>query len=274
MTVRRIIPAIAEVIRSYRSIVPRICVRCLDDIGARAKSFAAPLLLLLPLLLKLQKFVVFAAEGSSDQKLTRPANQKQRITYKIIFSFLSAAFLSAGGLLSFPGVRIRHSPEPSISSTCKDNSVCCHGGGGIKGGGGPAGHDLAGIGSANRAASPAVGAAHVLKGAGAYIIRGGQAQQVGHDDSHLSTADGGVGTEVPGVLVADHDGHGLQNLNGLDVFRVVNVGEARSAGTDDHHAQEHNGSQSQTEGPLQVSHSDFLLTIFFGLRGAGFWIKG
>jgi hypothetical protein len=60
--------------RSYRSIILRIRVRCLDDIGARARSFAAPLLLLLPLLLKLQKFVAFAAEGSAVQKLTRPAN--------------------------------------------------------------------------------------------------------------------------------------------------------------------------------------------------------
>ena len=44
-----------------------------------------------------------------------------------------------------------------------------------------------------------------------------------------------------------------------DVAETDNV-EARSrTGTDDHHAQEHNGSQSEAEGPLQVSHSDFLL---------------
>ena len=42
------------------------------------------------------------------------------------------------------------------------------------------------------------------------------------------------------------------------------------AGADYHHAQKHDGSQSQAESPLQVSHSDFLLTKFFGLRGAVF----
>ena len=57
-----------------------------DDIGATPPSADALLLLLLPLLLKLQKFVVFAADGSAVQYHIRAA--VQRITENIIVSLV------------------------------------------------------------------------------------------------------------------------------------------------------------------------------------------
>ena len=74
--------------RSYRSASGGsfLYARHADDIGATPPSFAAPLLLLLPLLLKLQKFVVFAADGSAVQYHIRAA--VQRITENIIVSLV------------------------------------------------------------------------------------------------------------------------------------------------------------------------------------------
>ena len=62
-------------------------VRLADDIGATPPSLDAPLLLLLPLLLKLQKFVVFAADGSAVQYHIRAAVQHATEYYYFLCDF-------------------------------------------------------------------------------------------------------------------------------------------------------------------------------------------
>ena len=132
------------------------------------------------------------------------------------------------------------------------------GGGGIVDAVAAAGHDAVGGSSADPASGPVIHAAYVGKGTGGGIVVVIQVEQLAHNDSHLGAAHGVAGTEVA-VLVADHYADRLHNLDGLDVVILGNIGVARSAGTNHHHAQEHDRSQSQAEGPLQVSHSDFLL---------------
>ena len=147
-----------------------------------------------------------------------------------------------------------------------------HGGGGIIDALAAAGHNAVGGTGAHPAPRPLIIAAHVGKGAGAHVVVVIQVQQQAHDDRHLRTVDGTVRTKA--AVVADHDFDCLQNLDSFDVVVCVNVGVARNrTGADHHHAQEHDRGQSEAESPLQVSHSDFLLTKFFGLRGAVFWRK-
>ena len=130
-----------------------------------------------------------------------------------------------------------------------------------------AGDNAVGIAGGYVGSSPA---GHVPEaGISALVIVVVQVQQKGHDHGHLGAVDLVVRAEIA-IVVADHDLDSLENLDGLGVVIAVNVGVARSAGADHHHAQEHDGSQSQAESPLQVSHSDFLLIKFFGLRGAVF----
>ena len=129
-----------------------------------------------------------------------------------------------------------------------------------------AGDNLVGVAGAHIGLRPG---GDVPEGTAGLVILVVQLQQIGHNNSHLCAGDGPVRLKVASVGVADHDLNGLKDLDGLDVVVVIgNVGEARSTGSDNHHAQEHNGSQGQAESPLQVSHSDFLLTNLFGLRGA------
>lgn len=59
--------------RSCRSVRRIPFARPVDDIGATPPVLDAPLLLLLPLLLKLQKFDVFADDGSAVQYHIRAA---------------------------------------------------------------------------------------------------------------------------------------------------------------------------------------------------------
>ena len=76
----------------------------------------------------------------------------------------------------------------------------------------------------------------------------------------LSGGEGAVGLALDNAEV-DHQ------VDGLSVGDLVHIGQVsrslvRSAGADDHHAEEHDGGQSQAEDPLEVSHLEFLLLKF------------
>ena len=154
-----------------------------------------------------------------------------------------------------------------------------HHGRGLNGGQGLAAAEGGGAGAGHE--SVLIAGGHVLvgpghnvgEGVGADIVVGGlDAQhQLGHDDGHLVAVDGFVGLKV--ALAADHNFDGVQDVNGLDVIVVVNVGVAHGTGANDHHTEQHDGSQSQAESPLQVSHRVFPPSKFFGLRGAGFGVS-
>ena len=130
-----------------------------------------------------------------------------------------------------------------------------HGGAGVVHALAAAGHDAVGVAGANPAPRPVV---DVVKGADCFVVVIIQVQQLAHDNRHLGAVDGTLRAKAP--LVAHHHLDGLQNLDRFDVvgFRDIVIARSR-AGTDDHHAKQHDRGQSQAEGPLQVSHSDFLL---------------
>ena len=69
-----------------------------------------------------------------------------------------------------------------------------------------------------------------------------------------------LGTEA--ALVAVHDAQGGHGFYGSLVFDVSIVNIVRSAGADDHHAKNHDGSQSQAENALEIVHCFFLLVNF------------
>ena len=120
---------------------------------------------------------------------------------------------------------------------------------------------------------------HVPEGTAGLVILVVQLQQIGHNNGHLCAGDGPVRLKVASWRLSKFQGVYRMStsftflcgngrfsgfLSGFSNFLspvviVGNVGEARSTGSDNHHAQEHNGSQGQAESPLQVSHSDFLL---------------
>ena len=80
-----------------------------------------------------------------------------------------------------------------------------------------------------------------------------------------------IGIEVA-LIVADHDADGLEDFDGFLIVLRSHVRVAR-AGAHDHQAQDHDGSESQAESPLQVSHWGFLLLkIWFPQDGGNLWI--
>ena len=84
----------------------------------------------------------------------------------------------------------------------------------------------------------------------------------GDDLGHLGTGQGASGVVVAAVFLTVDDiqcHHGVDGLSVLDLIRVGEIGGARSAGGDDHHADQHGGGHYQTESPLEVSHRKFLL---------------
>ena len=94
-------------------------------------------------------------------------------------------------------------------------------------------------------------------------VHTGAIQHGADDDRHLGAGDYVLGAEGP-VLVALEHADGRGDRHGIlidDLGLVGEIVDTLSAGTHDHHAQEHNGSQSQAESTLQVSHWIFLLFI-------------
>ena len=93
-----------------------------------------------------------------------------------------------------------------------------------------------------------------LEGALIHITHQEHGDQLGHGGAiHGSRGIVGAIRLALDDAQVDHQGDGL--LVG-DLIGVGKIGEGlvRSAGADDHHAQEHDGGQSQTEDPLEVSH--------------------
>ena len=81
----------------------------------------------------------------------------------------------------------------------------------------------------------------------------GDAEHLGH----LGTGHGAGGVKVAAVFLTIDDAQGSHGRNGVLVYDLIRIGEiarVHRAGADTHHAHEHDGSQSQAESPLEVSH--------------------
>ena len=81
----------------------------------------------------------------------------------------------------------------------------------------------------------------------------GDAEHLGH----LGTGHGAGGVKVAAVFLTIDDAQGSHGRNGVLVYDLIRIGEiarVHRAGTNTHHAHEHDGGQSQAESPLEVSH--------------------
>ena len=81
----------------------------------------------------------------------------------------------------------------------------------------------------------------------------GDAEHLGH----LGTGHVAGGVKVAAVFLTIDDAQGSHGRNGVLVYDLIRIGEiarVHRAGADTHHAHEHDGSQSQAESPLEVSH--------------------
>ena len=143
-----------------------------------------------------------------------------------------------------------------------------HVGGGVKAAVAAASDDAQGVAVVDVAQSPV--ARHVGQAAGDADKQVVVVRTLVHDDGdhlrHLLTGDELLGC-IGAVGFAVNHAQGGEHGNGIFVHDFSPVGEivvAHSASADDHHAEKHNRSQSQTESPLEVSHLDFLLFNFEG----------
>ena len=144
-----------------------------------------------------------------------------------------------------------------------------HGGIGVELAGSVAGHDAQLGAVLDVAGSPVAHGVSVAVGDGG--AQAGVLAAVQHDADHLGHLGAGhdPGGIVGAVVLAVDDAQLDEHLNGLFVDDLVLVGEvviARGAGADDHHANDHDGSQSQAQSPLEVSHLEFLI-LKFGVNG-------
>ena len=81
----------------------------------------------------------------------------------------------------------------------------------------------------------------------------GDAEHLGH----LGTGHVAGGVKVAAVFLTIDDAQGSHGRNGVLVYDLIRIGEiarVHRAGTNTHHAHEHDGGQSQAESPLEVSH--------------------
>ena len=88
---------------------------------------------------------------------------------------------------------------------------------------------------------------------GVHTAVDGDAEHLGH----LGTGHGAGGVKVAAVFLTIDDAQGSHGRNGVLVYDLIRIGEiarVHRAGADTHHAHEHDGSQSQAESPLEVSH--------------------
>ena len=85
-----------------------------------------------------------------------------------------------------------------------------------------------------------------------------------HDQlGHLGTGQGPIGVVVGAVFLTSNDIQSGKGLHGLLMLDFIDIGEILVGGSraDNHQANEHDGSQSEAERPLEVSHLDFLLFV-------------
>ena len=145
--------------------------------------------------------------------------------------------------------------------------VAGNGSGGVKLAVAAAGDDAQAVAVVDIALSPValhVGQAGVHPDIQAVHI-GALIQDGGDHLRHLGTGHVAGGVKVRPVFLAVDHAQSSEHGNGILVDDFVLVGkvvEARSAGGDNHHADEHDRRQSQAESPLEVSHLDFLLLNF------------
>ena len=144
-----------------------------------------------------------------------------------------------------------------------------HGVGGVELAGAVAGHDAQSGAVLDVRSSPV--AHRVGVGVVGHVAQAGILAAVEDDADHLGhlgTGHDPLGIKAAVVLAVDDiplNEHG----NGVVVDDLVLIGKvvvAHSAGADDHHAQDHDGSHCQAKSPLEVSHVEFLLHYFPGRR--------
>ena len=88
---------------------------------------------------------------------------------------------------------------------------------------------------------------------GVHTAVDGDAEHLGH----LGTGHVAGGVKVAAVFLTIDDAQGSHGRNGVLVYDLIRIGEiarVHRAGTNTHHAHEHDGGQSQAESPLEVSH--------------------
>ena len=81
----------------------------------------------------------------------------------------------------------------------------------------------------------------------------GDAEHLGH----LGTGHVAGGVKVAAVFLTIDDAQGSHGRNGVLVYDLIRIGEiarVHRAGTNTHHAHEHDGGQNQAESALEVSH--------------------
>ena len=83
----------------------------------------------------------------------------------------------------------------------------------------------------------------------------GAVQKLADDDGHLGAGDHFLRAEASVGVTVENAEPG-SDLSSFLIYDLIEISEAvaRSAGAGDHHAQEHDRSQSQAESALQVSH--------------------
>ena len=141
-----------------------------------------------------------------------------------------------------------------------------HTGGGVEGAVAAAGDDAQGVAVVDVALGPVVAdVGQLAVHAGIQLV---VVNALIHDDGdhlrHLVAAHGPLGIIAAVGLAVDH-AQGGEHGNGVLVHDLIAVGEivvAHSGSADDHHADQHNGGQSQAESPFEVSHLEFLLLNF------------
>ena len=147
------------------------------------------------------------------------------------------------------------------------------GGAGVEGAVAAAGDDAQAVAVVDVALSPValhVGQAGVHPGVQAVHV-GALVQDGGDHLRHLGTGHIARGIKVGAVFLTLDHAKDREQRNGVLVDDFVLIGEVveapGSAGPDNHHADQHGGSQKQAESPFEVSHLDFLL-LKFELPGA------
>ena len=136
-----------------------------------------------------------------------------------------------------------------------------HAGAGVEGAVAAAGDDAGGVAVIDVTLRPVAG--DVGQPGGAVLVQGAVVSPLIHDDGdhlrHLCAVHalarriGTIGLALDDAQRGEHGNRILVH----DFALVGEIGVARSAGADNHHADNHDDCQKQAESPFEVSHSDF-----------------
>ena len=136
-----------------------------------------------------------------------------------------------------------------------------HAGAGVEGAVAAAGDDAGGVAVIDVTLRPVAG--DVGQPGGAVLVQGAVVSPLIHDDGdhlrHLCAVHA-LARRIGTIGLALDDAQRREHGNRIlvhDLSAVGEIGVARSAGADNHHADNHDDCQKQAESPFEVSHSDF-----------------